>query len=138
MTNDAFKQPNIFTMIQKQYPTEYQEALDIHYLNKHEIILIMPNGPSLSYCDLDNSIRPIPTADANEFIDKYDFAKEFGIRLRRMMKDKNISQAKLAKKVEFDETAISKYVLGLSVPSIHRACKMAWALDCDLAELIYY
>ena len=129
---------NIFDNVKKYYPDEWNKSVDAERISEHELILTMEEGPSLSYCDLDNSIRPIPMIDYERFVSKDDFAKEFGIRLRRIMKLYKITQVQLAEKVGVDVTVISKYVRGLSCPSAHRTCMIAWALGCDLSELIYY
>lgn len=55
------------------------------------------------------------------------------IRERRRML--NISQSKLAKLVNVNQTAISQWERGATTPSLPNACRLAQVLQCTVDDL---
>ena len=64
-----------------------------------------------------------------------EWAREFGKRLTRKIKSKNMTQEKLANVTGISQAAISKYTLGSSIPSGYKAFKICKALNCSIDEL---
>lgn len=59
------------------------------------------------------------------------------INLKRIMKERKITSAKLAEKVFLNESTIKKYRRGVNVPSFESLLFLADALDVTLDELVY-
>lgn len=57
-------------------------------------------------------------------------------KIARLRKEKNISQAELAKVAQVSRDAISKYERGEIIPSVETAKKIADALDVNLDFLV--
>ncbi len=57
-----------------------------------------------------------------------------GIRSKR--KEKNLTQAELAKMVGVDKSAVSQWELGNNFPTVPKLQEMARIFDCSIEELI--
>lgn len=64
------------------------------------------------------------------------WAKSFGQNLQTVIKNKNVTQQQLARKLGITDAMLSRYVHGISVPSTFKTCQIASALDCDITDLI--
>lgn len=63
----------------------------------------------------------------------YDFIKN----LRAMMEKKRMTQIELAKKSNLTRKTINKYVNGQQYSSAIAIVNLAYALECDLSDLIW-
>lgn len=61
---------------------------------------------------------------------------EFKERLNQLMEDKNITQKELAKRINIDETAMSRYVNGSRTPRIDILANIAKEFDVSIEYLI--
>lgn len=61
---------------------------------------------------------------------------EFGQNLQRMIRIKGTTQALLAKKLGTTNAMLSRYVNGLSAPSVYKVCRIAQLLDCSVDDLV--
>lgn len=61
---------------------------------------------------------------------------EFKERLNQLMEDKNITQKELAKRINIDETAMSRYVNGTRTPRIDILTNIAKEFDVSIEYLI--
>lgn len=62
------------------------------------------------------------------------FKTSFGVKLRKIMEEKNITQNKLSDMTGIEQPTISHYVNGNMNPSFYIADKIATALGCSLDE----
>ena len=60
----------------------------------------------------------------------------FGHNLQQVLKHNDISQGYLAKELGTTEAMISRYIHGISVPSVYKVCQMASVIGCDVSDLI--
>ena len=60
----------------------------------------------------------------------------FGDNLRDMLDRARMTQRELADATGLSDTAISYYINKLKLPGIRAIINIAYALDCDVAELI--
>ena len=65
-----------------------------------------------------------------------DFIDIFANNLRYAMNYANISQRELADASGLDESVISRYLRGHVMPSTRCLVNIAYALDCDISDLI--
>ena len=69
---------------------------------------------------------------------EYTLMKEIGGNIRYMMEDANMNQKELAKASGLTEAAISRYVNGERIPTIASLLRLAYALCCEVDDLIIW
>lgn len=67
---------------------------------------------------------------------KEELNKEFGKRLKKLLKDKGLSQKELAKMVFLSEPAISGYIKGTSMPDYHILISIAKCFNVSVDYLL--
>lgn len=115
--------PSISKNVSKYYP-----------ISTFELIVKLNDGTMMSYYDLDHTIRKLPNKN-NMTEDECRY--EFGLRLRRLMSFKGITQVELSETTGISRTTISDYITGKVTPNFYNASKIAKALKCSLEELNY-
>ena len=60
----------------------------------------------------------------------------FGDNLVTILREKNMSQAQLAKKAGLSTSRVSDYINGNSTPTIFAIINMAYALEMDIGEFV--
>lgn len=60
----------------------------------------------------------------------------FGHNLQRTLRIYGVSQGRLAQELGLTEAMISRYIHGLSVPSVYKVCQMASVIGCNISDLI--
>lgn len=68
---------------------------------------------------------------------KEEWFYDFITNLRSMMEKKRISQVELAKKSKLARQTINNYINGRQYPSAIAIVNLAYALECDLSDLIW-
>ena len=58
--------------------------------------------------------------------------EEFSIRLKNKLKEKNITQSELARRIDVSDTTISRYVTGTARPRTLLLNRIAVVLDCPV------
>lgn len=62
--------------------------------------------------------------------------EECGINIRKMRKEKGLTQEELAEKIGVKQGAISQFECGVIQPSVNTLVKIANVLDCSVDDLI--
>lgn len=117
------------------FPFIMENSIEYNVVGDHELVIKTKDGNLWSYYDLTGTIRKLPQ-DCSDLSEE-QCKNEFGIRLRRIMELKGITQAALAKLVGVDQPSISKYVNGKWIPSFFILDKIARVLDCSMDEFRY-
>lgn len=78
-----------------------------------------------------------PKKDLMGYISQADYMNIFAMRVRTILKLKNMTQQNLSDATDIDVTIIGKYLRGVTVPSIYRVYKIASALGCSINDLVY-
>ena len=65
-----------------------------------------------------------------------EWLKIFAHNLREMLFDCNMSQRELADETGLSESTISRYLSRQTVPSLFAIINIAYALNCDINDLI--
>ena len=99
------------------------------------LIATYDDDSSLLYNDMDHTIRNLP--HHKNAMSKTETLSEFGIRLRKIMFRKNISQLELADMTKISNVTLSKYMNGQTMPSLYALDKIAKALGCSVDEFRY-
>lgn len=64
--------------------------------------------------------------------------KQFGERVKKLRKEKNLTQAQLAEKIDRDERTIVAIETGTRNPTLNTIHKIAQALNISLSELLQF
>lgn len=95
----------------------------------------LDNGERYMYDDIERTIRRLPNDSMN--LSANEFKNEFGKRLHKIMRMKNISQRELSEKTGITQPMFSNYISGKTVPSFYMVDKIAKALNCS-ADIFRY
>lgn len=68
--------------------------------------------------------------------EEFKWGQCFGQNLQRMLHKKQIDQGHLARQLGTTDTMISRYVHGVSIPSVYKVIRFADIIGCDVGELI--
>lgn len=134
MSNTVYAQ--YFSNFQQRFPFLAKEVLDWETASDYEILVKLKDGSCLIYDNIDGTIRNLPS-DSNH-MSETECKKEFGIRLRRLMLIRAITQSELSNITGIQQSAISNYMTGRVIPSFYNADKIAKALGCSMDELRYF
>lgn len=94
------------------------------------LIVNLRNGDTIFYDDINKSIRNLPR-NSNSMTEE-ECRKEFGIRLRKLMFRKGVTQAELSDMTGIQQSALSNYITGKTSPSFYNVDKIAKALECSV------
>lgn len=125
---------NLLHNFELDYPEiYYSDVDDIVESDDLELTVTTKNGKRYVYDGLTKSLRQLPSRfeDINDHI----FKREFGIRLRRKMMLKGITQQMLSKTIGVSPSAISNYLTEKNSPTLYVAEKLARALECSVQDL---
>lgn len=120
--------------------TQRYKGLAKHMVNatesfRRELIVDMDDGSRIIYDDRSEMFRNAPSDPNKLTID--ECKNEFGIRLRNILEEKNVTQKELSEKTDISPILLSQYINGRVSPSFHNVDKIAKALNLDMNELRY-
>lgn len=125
---------NLLHNFELDYPEiYYSDVDDIVESDNLELTITTKNGKRYAYDGLTKGLRQLPSKF--EDVDDHLFRREFGIRLRRKMMLKGITQRMLSKMIGVSQPAISNYLTGKNSPTLYMAEKLARALECSIQDL---
>lgn len=100
-----------------------------------DLTIKLNDGTSVMYDDIEHSIRNLPR-DSKSMSEK-ECRREFGLRLRKIMYIKNISQLELSERTGISNVTISNYLNFKATPSFYNVDRIAKALGCSMEDLRY-
>ena len=100
-----------------------------------DLTIKLNDGTSVIYDDTEHTMRNLPR-DCNNMTED-ECRREFGLRLRKLMHVKNISQSELSEKTGISNVTISNYLNFKATPSFYNADRIAKAIGCSIEELRY-
>ena len=121
------------------YPTFYKRTVDCAITGYHLLLAVLDDGTKLEFCSLDNSLRDVTRSYDTDYLDNMDdveYRREFGDRLKTLLRDRNFRHDFLANTVGISRQSMSMYINGKAMPSIHIVRRIARALDCDIRDLV--
>lgn len=68
--------------------------------------------------------------------EEFEWGRYFGRNLQRILHKKQIDQGYLARQLGSTDAMISRYVHGISIPSVYKVARIAEILNCDISELV--
>jgi DNA-binding XRE family transcriptional regulator len=114
------------------FPWAADNAADLECFGS-DVHVTMRDGTKLIYDDLDQTIRRLPENYTQ--MSDHQIDHEFGVRLRRIMARRRVTQSDLAGQLGVTQGMISQYINGYSSPSFRVVNRMANILDCSVDEL---
>lgn len=96
------------------------------------LIVTLDDGDRIIFDYIERTIRRIPR-DAEHLSEK-EARKEFGVRLKKLMFQRGVTQNDLSETTGIVRTTISDYITGKHSPSFYAVDKIAKALDCSIDE----
>lgn len=118
------------------YPFLVRNMASCRQTNPVSLVVTQKDGSNYVYDDFERTFRLLPSDMYN--MSETEFAIEFGVRLRKLMSRKGITQEMLSSMTGITQGMISRYVNGLSIPNFYKVDKIAKALSCPADEFRYW
>ena len=125
----------MWSRFEKQFPLISKSVCSYYSENPYELVVCLSNGDKYIYDDELQTIRQLPASVQD--MDERDFRREFGIRLKKLMFRKNMSQLELSERTGISNSGISRYISGRNLPSFYAIDRIAKALECSADEFRY-
>ncbi len=113
------------------YPHLYEKTIKYYLKGPHELIAELNDGSVISFYALEKSFRTISDVDV---ITEESCKRELGIRLRRLMYERCITQQDLSERTGIHQPRISSYIQGKASPSFYNLRRIAKVLNCSLDD----
>lgn len=126
---------SVLENFKRYFPTIAADVVDVIHHTDTFVEVEVQNGIRLIYDDIDNTIRTLPIDSSGMSED--ECRREFGIRLRRLMYIKGITELELSSRTSIPQSMISGYITGKNSPSFYKVDKIAKALGCSVDEFRY-
>lgn len=69
---------------------------------------------------------------------RQEWLDRFSLKLRQLMKEKDITQRELADKLYVSEVTVSKYVNGNMMPSVRMVINISYELNVSIDSFTYF
>lgn len=119
------------------YPHIKRDIVDWYPSGQLEVTVRLRDGSKYSYDYLGKICRQICNSNyrENRLKSEEEIAEEFGYRLGKKMRNRNITQGDLAELTGISVRMIGYYVRGEKLPSLYNVYLMSRALACSISEL---
>ena len=117
------------------FPLIAEQACKYHDTVYNELVIELISGDTVLYDDIERSIRRIPSS--TDELTEDMCRREFGFRLTKIMRHKNISQLELSELTGINNVMLSRYINGVNIPSLYKVVKIARTLGCPIDDLIW-
>lgn len=118
------------------FPNIYEHMISYYETGPFELTVERDDGVWYLYDDLERSIRRLPCHPRD--MTELDIRKEFGLRLRKIMRREDVGQKELAELTGLTQSQISNYMTGKTTPSFTKVDSIARALNCHVDDLRFY
>ena len=117
------------------FPVLYYETERYLRIDDYGLTAELKDGSVVEYDDMTISFRNLPSNSRD--LTEQECRREFGMRVRKIMGRKGITQIELAERTGIQQTLLSNYMNGKTTPSFYNIDKIAKALDCSADEFRY-
>ena len=124
-----------FNNFKLYFPIASELATSFKQTGLFDLTIKLSDGTSVIYDDMEHSIRNLPR-DSKSMSEK-ECRREFGLRLRKIMYLKNVSQLELSERTGISNVTISNYLNFKATPSFYNADRIVKALGCSMEDLRY-
>lgn len=126
---------DIFENFKRYFPVVAKSVVEYHPDTIDTIILYTDKDERIIYDDSEHTIRCL--SYRNTDLDKTEFSREFGRRLRKIMERRFMTQSEFADRLGLTQAQVSRYVRGRNIPDFYILDRMASVLDCSIDDLKY-
>lgn len=120
----------------RYYPFILSDAIEINQIGPMELLIKMSDSSVVLYDDVDQTFRKLP--QDRDHMTEQQCRHELGMRLKRLMYRRGVTQKQLAEKTGISEIAISNYINEKQTPSFYNVDRIAKVLQCSIDDLRYY
>ena len=114
----------------------YEEyAVEYKRFSQFGLLVTMDDGRIGFFEDIDNTFRWLPPDPYN--MTEEEYTHEFSCRLKFLMKERLMTQTKLAEMTGIPQPHISRYCRGETIPDFYKLNKIAKALRCSVDMFTY-
>lgn len=119
------------------YPHIEKDIVDWYPSGQLEVTVRLRDGSKYSYDYLGKICRRVCNSNyrENRLKSEEEIADEFGYRLGKKMRNRNITQGDLAELTGISVRMIGYYVRGEKLPSLYNVYLLSRALACSISEL---
>ena len=68
--------------------------------------------------------------------EEFEWGMRFGRNLQRILHKNQIDQGYLARQLGSTDAMVSRYIHGISVPSVYKVQRIAEIIGCDISDLV--
>ena len=126
---------SVLENFKRHFPTIAADVVDVINRTDTFVEVELGGGDRIVYDDIDNTIRRLPID--RDAMSEDECRREFGIRLRRLMYVKGVTEAELSERTGITQPRLSGYIRGKNSPSFDKVDKIAKALGCSVDEFRY-
>ena len=127
---------SIYENFKKYFPLIEPEVDSYRINGDFDMMIVeLKDGGLLIYDDNTNTIRNAPSDDKT--MTENECRREFGMRLRRIMISKGVTQEQLSQVTNIQQSQLSNYINGKTSPSFYNVDKIAKALGCSTDDFRY-
>lgn len=123
----------ILANLEAYFPSIRKDLVAYRLVNETELIIELKDGSRFSFDNTNCSIRRL--LSVNDIPTEADYKREFGIRLRRIMFNRDVSQKELERRTGIKQAQISYYLSGKQSPSFYKVEQIVRALNCSMDDL---
>lgn len=69
-------------------------------------------------------------------MDESDLMREIGKNIKDALEDVKMSQRELAEEININESTVSRYLKGTTMPTIKNLVNICYVLDCEMSEIV--
>lgn len=129
----------IYNEFRKTHPNIGKNIVHWYPSGHLEITIKLADGTVIIYDHLTNRSKVKPgvqkTVERKHFMGEMSWRKEFGERLRNIIRENGMTIVKFAEKLDISERALKYYLSGERTPSVYLVSRMAFVLNCSIGEL---
>lgn len=119
-----------------KYPIIAEQVVDWYPCGQMRILLRLSTGEKKIYDLIDSRLISVGTPIFELDNADDEWKKRFAARLRRKLCITGVTQWELSEKTGISEVTISKYLHGKAIPSAVNVDRIAWALNCDVSDIM--
>ena len=116
------------------FPEFYNRSVDWWKSGPYHITLLLDTNDRMEFNASENTIRWIPVID--RYMDSPALRKEIGRNIRKFITYRGLRQQDVAEKANITEAMLSRYINGTSMPGIDKLHNIAYALGCQMEDLL--
>lgn len=122
----------LFNNFKLCFPSIANKAVAMYENRYDELTIKLDNGETIIYDDAARSYRRLPY-DSTELTED-ECRREFGIRLDKILRRKNITQVELSEMTGINKVILNGYITGKHSPSFYNVDRIAKALGCSVDD----